>query len=115
MLLFRWILAFVPVFCFSFTQEGDELASFDLLIDQTTRQLNQQKVIRSLMESYKKQQEIFLASQNSKAEAEKLVGMASEILASLEENHYDHVVPLFYLQELRRFASLARKTTPSSP
>jgi len=105
----------LSIIFFSFVQEGDEIASMDSLINSTEHQLASQKELRNLMEKYRAQQDVFLSSQDTKAEAEKLVSMASDILKIIEENHYESLVTPFYLQELRRFASIARRTTPSTP
>ncbi|MBS0620726.1 MAG: hypothetical protein JSS61_04635 [Verrucomicrobia bacterium] len=93
----------------------DEVAIVDDLILVTTRQLETQKQLRSLMLDFQKQQEEFVQGNQSKVHAKEMVRTARQIYEMISANHIQHLFPNAYLEELSFFSSIAGKTALSRP
>lgn len=109
----------IPLTLWGFSKEGEELKILDELIATSERQLSIQKELKALINDFYAQQELFYQGpekgQQTKELASKMVKTAVTILAMAENNHYLHLFPPFFVEELRRFAGIAKKNTPPTP
>ncbi len=100
------------------SREGEELKILDELIATSERQLALQKELKILVADFQLQQDLFYHAgengQQSRELASKMVNTAKEILKMSEENHYLHLFPLFFVEELKLFAGIAKKNTPKA-
>ncbi len=99
----------------SFTKEGDELAAIDQLITLSQRQLETEQHLKTLMLSFKEQQEAFFQGDQTLKSAGDMVATASAILNIIDTHHYRELLPPIYLEELEMFSSIARKNGVSRP
>lgn len=109
----------IPLTLWGFSKEGEELKILDELIATSERQISIQKELKVLITDFYAQQELFYQGpekgQQTKELASKMVKTAVTILAMAENNHYLHLFPPFFVEELRRFAGIAKKNTPPTP
>ena len=108
-------LLLLSLLCFSFTKEGDEIAVVSELVERTERQLLLQKQLKNLMSDLNNQERVFLEGNESKIHVSLMTDTALQILKLIEENHYADLFPSPYMEELRLFAKIAQKKTPSKP
>lgn len=107
--------------CFSFFSTAlcakEEVLVVQELIARSERQLATQKLLKELIVSLDKQEELFIHEKYTQQQVLFMVETASKILTLIEENHYIQLFPEVYLEELRLFAKIAHKKTPtiSSP
>jgi uncharacterized protein YdaL len=98
------------------SKEGEELKILDKLIATSERQLALQKELKLLVADFQHQQDLFYqgqeGGQQTKELASKMVNTAQTILKIGEENHYLHLFPLFFVEELKLFSGIAKKNTP---
>lgn len=113
-------IALISIFSFisllGLSKEGEELKILDELIAISERQLALQKELKLLVADFQRQQDLFYqgqeGGQQTKELASKMVNTAQAILKIAEENHYLHLFPLFFVEELRLFSGIAKKNTP---
>jgi len=116
----RQSLALISIFSLTslwgISKEGEELKILDELIAASERQLALQKQLKILVANFQRQQDLFYqgqeGGQQTKELASKMVNTAQEILKMSEENHYLHLFPLFFVEELKLFAGIAKKNNP---
>ncbi len=94
---------------FAFSKDGEEQIVLDDLIATTERQLVLQKNLKLLISEFQNQQDLFYKGEQTKELATKMVFAAAEILKTAEENHYLHLLPPFFVEELKLFAGIAKK------
>ncbi|MFS8564473.1 MAG: hypothetical protein LVR00_09315 [Rhabdochlamydiaceae bacterium] len=109
------LLIILSCFCFSFTKEGDEIAVITELLERTDRQLSFQKQLKELMVALNDQEKTFLAGNESKTHVSLMTETALQILKLIEDNHYADLFPSPYMEELRLFAKIANKKSPTKP
>ena len=97
---------------FSFAKEGEEVQILDELIATTKRQLVLQKELKLLIADFHNQQDQFHLDPQSKQLASAMVQTASKILTLAEEAHYLHLFSPFFVEELKLFATIAKKNSP---
>jgi hypothetical protein len=97
---------------FSFSKEGEEQIILNDLIATTERQLVIQKELKVLIAEFQAQQDLFYKGPQTKELASKMVQTASTILKMSEENHFLHLYPPFFVEELKLFAGIAKKKAP---
>ena len=97
------------------SREGEELKILDDLIATSERQLALQKELRGLIVEFHAQQDLFYQGsekgQQTKELASKMVNTAMTILKISEDNHYLHLFPPFFVEELKLFAGIGKKKT----
>jgi len=110
------LISIISLSLFSFSREGEELKILDDLIATSERQIVLQKNLRSLILEFHTQQDLFYQGlendQKTKELASKMVSTAQTILKTSEENHYLHLFPPFFVEELKLFANIAKKQSP---
>ncbi len=109
------LLIILSLICFSFTKEGDEIATINELLARTDRQLASQQKLKELMINLNDQEKTFLKGDESKAHVSLMTETALQILKIIEENHYGDLFPSPYMEELRLFSKIAQKKTPTKP
>lgn len=110
-----YILIILSLMCFSFTKEGDEIATINELIARTERQLLSQQKLKDLIVNLNDQEKTFLKGNESKAHVSLMTETALQILKVIEDNHYSDLFPSPYMEELRLFSKIAQKKTPTKP
>lgn len=110
------IISIISLSLFGFSREGEEVKILDDLIATSERQIVLQKNLRSLILEFHTQQDLFYQGlendQKTKELASKMVSTAQTILKTSEENHYLHLFPPFFVEELKLFANIAKKQSP---
>ncbi len=110
------LFSIISLSLFSFSREGEEVKILDDLIATSERQIVLQKSLRSLILEFHTQQDLFYQGlendQKTKELASKMVSTAQNILTTSEENHYLHLFPPFFVEELKLFANIAKKQSP---
>jgi hypothetical protein len=110
------LVSIISLTLFSFSREGEELKILDDLIATSERQLAIQKELRALVVEFHTQQDLFYQGsekdQQTKELASKMVTSAMTILKMSEDNHYLHLFPPFFVEELKLFAGIGKKKTP---
>ena len=110
------IISIISLSLFGFSREGEEVKILDDLIATSERQIVLQKNLRSLILEFHTQQDLFYQGlendQKTKELASKMVSTAQNILKTSEENHYLHLFPPFFVEELKLFANIAKKQSP---
>lgn len=96
---------------FGFSREGDEQTALTELIATTERQLEIQKRLKILIVNFDAQQEQFYQGEQTKELASEMVDTASKILKIAEENQLLHLLPPFFVEELKMFAGIAKKSS----
>ncbi len=108
-----WLISTISLSLLSFSREGEELKILDDLIATSERQINLQKELRDLIIQFHTQQDLFYqgsdSDQKNKELASKMVSTAATILKNSEENHYIHLFPPFFVEELKLFANISKK------
>ncbi|HEX4839851.1 MAG TPA: hypothetical protein VFU89_05370 [Rhabdochlamydiaceae bacterium] len=98
---------------FGFSRDGEELKILDDLIATSERQIVLQKNLRDLVIQFHTQQDLFYQGSDddrkTKELASQMVTTAATILKTSEENHYLHLFPPFFVEELKLFASISKK------
>lgn len=112
--MYRALVILLSLSFFSFEKEGDELRAIDQMIALSEKQLHVQKELKSLLQEFKAQQEVFQEDQ-SKEHATKMVQTALHILKIVRENNYEHLFSPVFMHELQLFSSIAAKRTPGKP
>ena len=111
------LISTISLSLLSFSREGEELKILDDLIATSERQIVLQKELRDLIIQFHTQQDLFYQGsdndQKAKELASKMVSTAATILKYSEENHYLHLFPPFFIEELKLFANISKKK--SSP
>ncbi len=111
------LISTISLSLLSFSREGEELKILDDLIATSERQIALQKELRDLIIQFHTQQDLFYQGsdndQKAKELASKMVSTAATILKASEENHYLHLFPLFFVEELKLFANISKKKSPS--
>jgi hypothetical protein len=104
-----------PVSLWGFSREGEELKILDDLIATSERQITLQKELKDLIIEFHNQQDLFYQGsdkdQRTKELASKMVDTAMMILKTSEDNHYLHLFPPFFVEELKLFAHIGKKKT----
>ena len=112
-----FVISIISLSLLGFSREGEELKILDDVIATSERQLALQKQLRALIVEFHEQQDLFYQGSNddkkTKDLASTMVSTAQQILKSSEENHYLHLFPLFFVEELKLFAQMGKKKTPS--
>lgn len=103
----------LPLALLGFSKEGEEQIVLNDLIATTERQLVIQKELKGLINEFQAQQDLFYKGPQTKELASKMVQTASTILKLSEENHYLHLFSPFFVEELKLFAGIAKKRTPT--
>lgn len=99
----------------SFHRDGEELEVMDRLVALTGKQLDSQRLLREQMAKFKAQQDAFYKGDQSKEMLSKMVETAAQILKEIEENHYENMFSIIYMQELKMFTAIAKKNSPARP
>ena len=103
----------LPLTLLGFSKEGEEQIILNDLIATTERQLVIQKELKVLIAEFQAQQDLFYKGPQTKELASKMVQTASTILKMSEENHFLHLYPPFFVEELKLFAGIAKKKAPA--
>ena len=110
------LISTISLSLLSFSREGEELKILDDLIATSERQIVLQKELRDLIIQFHTQQDLFYQGsdndQKTKELASKMVTTAATILKNSEENHYLHLFPPFFVEELKLFANISKKKSP---
>ncbi|HEY5235921.1 MAG TPA: hypothetical protein VIJ14_07070 [Rhabdochlamydiaceae bacterium] len=114
------LISTISLSLLSFSRDGEELNILDDLIATSERQIDLQKELRDLIIQFHTQQDLFYQGsdndQKTKELASKMVSTAAKILKNSEENHYLHLFPPFFVEELKLFANISKKKfTPVQP
>lgn len=109
-------IAIISTIClslFGFSRDGEELKILDDLIATSERQILLQKNLRELVIQFHTQQDLFYQGSDddrkTKELASQMVTTAATILKTSEENHYLHLFPPFFVEELKLFANISKK------
>lgn len=108
----RFSVLFISIFSFTlfgFAKEGEEQTILSELIATTERQLAIQKELKALITEFQVQQDLFYKGPQTKELASQMVQTAAKILKLSEENHYLHLFPPFFVEELKLFSGIAKK------
>jgi len=107
------LISTISLSLLSFSREGEELKILDDLIAISERQITLQKELRDQIIQFHTQQDLFYqgldSDQKTKELASKMVATAAAILKTSEENHYLHLFPPFFVEELKLFANISKK------
>jgi hypothetical protein len=110
------LVSIISLTLFSFSREGEELKILDDLIATSERQLAIQKELKALIVEFHTQQDLFCdgpeKGQKTKELASQMVDTAMKIQQMAADNHYLHLLPPFFFEELKRFANVGKKQTP---
>jgi hypothetical protein len=110
------LISIISLSLFGFSREGEELKILDDLIATSERQINLQRELRTLIVEFHNEQDLFYQgsddSQKTKELASKMVSTAAIILKTSEENHYLHLFPPFFVEELKLLANISKKKSP---
>lgn len=113
------VISIISLSLLGFSREGEELKILDDIIATSERQLTLQKQLRALIIEFHDLQDLFYQGsaddKKTKELASKMVSTALQILTTSEENHYLHLFPPFFVEELKLFANISKKKTPPSP
>ncbi len=101
--------------CFAFTKAGDEFKAIESLLQRTESQRATQMRLQELMQQLQDEQVAFIQGSGDKAQAAKMVELGDQILHLIEQNNYNDLFPLAYLEELRLFSKMAQKKGPAKP
>lgn len=104
-----FLLLTLPLLLFGFSKENEEEQILDELIASTKRQLSQQEELRRLVLEFHAQQDQFHKGPQTKELASQMVETAAQILKMAEEGHYLHLLPPFFVEELKLFSEIAKK------
>ncbi|HEX2578882.1 MAG TPA: hypothetical protein VHK67_00570 [Rhabdochlamydiaceae bacterium] len=115
-----FLISTISLSLFSFSRDGEELKILDDLIATSERQIALQKGLKDLVVQFHTQQDLFYqgsdVDQKTKELASKMVTTAATILKTSEENHYLHLFPPFFVEELKLFANIGKKkSAPVQP
>jgi hypothetical protein len=88
----------------------DEIESMDRAIAASEKRLAAQHEIKNFMLEMRHLEDCVIKTENSKAEATKMVRLAEKILKVIEEERLEGLFSPAYLEELRFYSSFARKT-----
>ncbi len=110
------LISTISLSLLSFSREGEELKILDDLIATSERQIILQKELKALIREFHKQQDLFYEGSDNdlktKELASQMVSTAATILKTSEENHYLHLFPPFFVEELKMFANISKKKSP---
>lgn len=114
-----FFISIISLSLLGFSRDGEELKILDDVIATSERQLALQKQLRALIVEFHTQQDLFYQGSDddkkTKELASKMVNTALQILKTSEENHYLHLFPPFFVEELKLFANISKKKTPPVP
>lgn len=99
----------------SFHREGEEIEVIDRLVVLTEKQLDSQRQLKEQMAKFKAQQDAFYKGDQSKEMLTKMVETAVQILKEIQDNHYENMFSIIYMQELKMFTAIAKKNSPARP
>jgi hypothetical protein len=94
---------------------SDETKAVDRVMELTQKQLMMEQELKELIIVFEKQQDEFFNGNQTKEHASNMVMTADKILDLIEENQLSSLFSTIFLEELKRFSMIARKSTPARP
>lgn len=91
--------------------EAGAIETLEQAIERTEKNLEAQKKIKKLLVELQELKKKFINNEASKEEAWRMVKRSAEILNLIEEMRLEPLFDLAFLEELKVFASYAKKTS----
>ncbi len=93
----------------------NEIAALDALIDATTTNLANQKIVRSQLEAYLQLHNQYLQNTDDKQLAFRMIKSAQHLLLLIKDNNLRQVFEADFISELTLFSNIAAKRTVLRP
>jgi hypothetical protein len=97
------------------TPQQDPLILLHDLMETTSRQLEQQKVLEQCILRFQESRKIYIADTQDRQAAMRMVTDAHAVLKIIQEQHLSHLLPPASMKEISFFAKFAEKKRITSP